>query len=84
MHNADCSSPSELSCHMVDGNMYEIPRLVRCKNREKYMPKKKKSHTRQYLHDSAICLRPRSYRDFTILREKYRVRHYNFSSKKRH
>ena len=24
----------------IDGNMYEIPRPVRCKNREKYMPKK--------------------------------------------
>ena len=41
-HNAGCSSPSELSCHMADGNMYKIHRPIRCKNREKYMPKKKK------------------------------------------
>ena len=40
------------------------------------MPKKKKktiTHTRQYLHGSAICLRPQSCRDFTIIREEYRV-----------
>ena len=31
------------------------------------------TRTRQYLRGSAICLHPRSCRDFTIIREKYRV-----------
>ena len=35
--------------------------------------------TRQDLHGSAICLRPQSYRDFTIIKEKYKVRQYSFS-----
>ena len=37
------------------------------------MPKKTITRTRQYLCSSAICLRPRSCRDFTIIREEYRV-----------
>ena len=32
------------------------------------------THTRQYLHGSAICLRLWSCRDFTIIKEKYKVR----------
>ena len=35
--------------------------------------------TRQYLRGSAICLRPRSCRDFTIIKEKYKVQQYSFS-----
>ena len=52
-----------------------IPNLWETKNREKTRKKKKKTitRTRQYLRDSAICLRPRSCRDFTIIREEYRV-----------
>ena len=49
-HNAGCSRPSELSCHMADGNMYEIHRPIRCKNKEKYMPKKKKNHTQDSIY----------------------------------
>ena len=37
------------------------------------MPKKTITRTRQYLRGSAICLRSRSCRDFTIIREKYKV-----------
>ena len=37
------------------------------------------TRTRQYLCDSAICLRPQSCRDFTIIRERYKVRQYSFS-----
>ena len=42
------------------------------------MPKKKKTITctRQYLRGSAICLRPRSCRDFTIIREKKKKKEY--------
>ena len=45
-------------------------------NREKTNAKEKKktiTHTRQYLRGLAICLRPRSYKDFTIIREEYRI-----------
>ena len=45
------------------------------------MPKKKKiTCIRQYLRGSAICLRPQSYKDFTIIRKKYKVRQYSFFS----
>ena len=37
------------------------------------MPKKTITRTRQYLRDLAIYLRPRSCRDFTIIREEYKV-----------
>ena len=40
-----------------------------------HTPKKTITRTRQYLRGSAICLHPRSYRDFTIIRgkRKYKV-----------
>ena len=54
------------------------PKFQTCekqKNREKKTPKEKKiTRTRQYLRNSAICLRPQSYRDFTIIKENYNVR----------
>ena len=37
------------------------------------MPKKTITCTRQYLRGSTICLHPRSCRNFTIIREQYRV-----------
>ena len=37
------------------------------------MPKKTITHTRQYLRGSTICLHPRNCKDFTIIREEYRV-----------
>ena len=47
--------------------------LKKQKNREKHTPKKKTiTCTRQYLRGSAICLRPRNCRDFTIIREEYK------------
>ena len=36
------------------------------------------THTKQYLHGSTISLCPRSCRDFTIIREKYKVRQCRF------
>ena len=36
------------------------------------------THTKQYLHGSTISLYPRSCRDFTIIREKYKVRQCRF------
>ena len=65
--------------------MYEIPRPVRCKNREKYTAKKN-----NYTKDSIYMVRQFAYvrrvaRDFTTLKKKYRVRQYSFFlSKKRH
>ena len=53
--------------------------LVRNKNRENTRQRKIIICTRQYLHGSAICLCPRSCRDFTIIREKYKVRQYSVS-----
>ena len=50
--------------------------------RKKHTPKQKKKKItciRQYLCGSAICLRPRSCRDFTIIREKYKLRLQCFS-----
>ena len=55
--------------HIV-GNLTEIPTCDKQKNRENTRQRKTVTCTRQYLRDSAICLRPRSYRDFTIIREK--------------
>ena len=46
---------------------------VRKKKIEKTHVKETITCTRQYLHGSAICLRPRSCRDFTIIKEEYRV-----------
>ena len=47
-------------------------------NRENTRQRKIITH-RQYLRGSAICLRPQSCRDFTIIRKKYKVQWYNFS-----
>ena len=53
-------------------------------NRENIRQRKIIKWTRQYLRDLTICLRPRSCKDFTIIREKYKVLQYSFShSKKR-
>ena len=43
------------------------------KNRENTRQRKTITRTRQYLRGSAICLRPRSCRDITIIREEYSV-----------
>ena len=29
---------------LLKGNIHEIPKFVRCKNKEKYAPKKKQTH----------------------------------------
>ena len=71
---------SYFQAHTIDGNIHEIPTSIRCKNRDKVYAKKKKLHTRQYLRNSAIYLRPWSCRDFTILKKKYRVWQYSFFS----
>ena len=73
---------SYFQAHTIDGNIHEIPTSIKCKNRDKIYEKKKKKklHTRQYLRNSAIYLRPWSCRDFTILKKKYRVWQYSFFS----
>ena len=53
---------------------------------KKHTLKKKKTitRTRQYLRGSAICLYPRSCRDFTIIKEEENTRcGYNYSSQKK-
>ena len=45
------------------------------KNRENTHQRKTITRTRQYLRGLTICLRPRSCRDITIIREEYRVQH---------
>ena len=50
-----------------------IPNPWETKIRENTRQRKTISRTRQYLRGSAICLRPRSCRDITIIREEYRV-----------
>ena len=65
--------------------MYEISRLVSCKNREKYTAKKN-----NYTKDSIYVVWQFAYirrvaRDFTTLKKKYRVQQYSFFlSQKRH
>ena len=51
---------------------------MRNKNRENTHQRKITARTRQYLRGSAICLRPRSCRDFTIIREKIQMQQYSF------
>ena len=62
------------------------PKFQTCekqKNREKKNAKRKTiTRTRQYLRGSAICLRPQSCRDFTIIKENYNVRLQCFSFSK--
>ena len=52
---------------------------MRNKNRKNTCQRKTITHIRQYLRSSAICLRPRNCRDFTIIREKFKVWQYSFS-----
>ena len=55
------------------GNLTEISTCEKQKNRENTCQKKTITCITQYLCGSAICLRPWSYRDFTIIREKYNM-----------
>ena len=50
-----------------------IPNLWETKNGENTCQRKTITRTRQYLCGSAICLRPRSCKDITIIREEYKV-----------
>ena len=43
------------------------------KNRVNTRQRKTITRTKQYLRGSAICLRPQSCKDITIIREEYRV-----------
>ena len=66
------------------GNLTRNSQHVRNKkNRENTCQERKNKKTitriRQYLRGSAICLRPQSCRDFTIIRKKYKVRLQFFS-----
>ena len=56
------------------GNWTEFPTCEKQKNRENTRQRKTITRTRQYLCGSAICLRPWSCRDFTIIRKEYKVR----------
>ena len=61
---------SDTSCRELN----RISNLWETKNRENTRQRKKTiTRTRQYLRGSAIFLRPRSCRDFTIIREEYIV-----------
>ena len=48
----------------------KFPICEKQKNRENTRQRKIITCTRQYLCGSAICLRPRSYKNFTIIKEK--------------
>ena len=52
---------------------------VRKKNREDTRQRKTMTRTRQYLRGSAICLHPQSCKDFTIIREEYRVQNCGYN-----
>ena len=58
--------------------------LVRDKKKKKTTCQRRTiTQTRQYLCDSAICLHPQSSRDFTIIKEKYKMRQYSISVSQR-
>ena len=57
----------------VVGNIHEIPTFVRCKNRKKKFIKEN-NHPKQYLRSSIIYLYLLNCSDFTIHREKYKMR----------
>ena len=54
------------------------------KKQRKHMPKKIITRTRKYLRGSAIYLRPRSYRDFTIIRKITKCGYSIFLTLKKH
>ena len=62
-----------------DENIHEIPRSVKCKNREKFQKKKKITQNSIYV---VICLHSQSCRNFTILREKIQDAAIQFSLSK--
>ena len=62
-----------------DENIHEIPRSMKCKNREKFQKKKKITQNSIYV---VICLRSQSCRNFTILREKIQDAAIQFSLSK--
>ena len=57
---------SDTSCRELTRNSQPM----RNKNKENTCQRKTITCTRQYLRGSAICLRPQSCRDFTIIKEK--------------
>ena len=60
----------------LDGNVHKISRYVRCNNIYIYIyiyRLKKNNHTRQYLCNSSIYLRPQSCKNFTIPGKKYKM-----------
>ena len=72
-----------LGCNCREFNpKSQLVRNKKKKNRENTRQRKTITRTRQYLRSSAICLHPRSCRDFTIIREKYKVRLQIFSLSK--
>ena len=58
--------PNPRLWHQLKENIHEIPKFVRCKNREKICTKEN-NDTRQYLHCLAICLCSWSCRDSLFL-----------------
>ena len=52
--------------------------ISNAKKEKKYVLKKN-NHTKQYLCGLAICLHPRNCDNFTIHKDKYRMRQYSFS-----
>ena len=64
------------------GNEPEFLTCKKQKNRENTRQRKTITRTRKYLHGSAICLRPRSCRDFIIIKEEYKVQLQYFLSQK--
>ena len=65
---------SNTSCRELTRNFQNCEK----QNRENTRQRKIITCTRQYLCGSAICLSPRSCRDFTIFREKIQVWQYSF------
>ena len=71
-------------CRELNPNPQYVRKKKKKKNRENTCQRKTITHTRQYLCGSTICLRPRSCRDFTIIREEYKVRLQYFLLSQKH
>ena len=64
---------SQILVAWVKGIKSNSQLVINKKNRENTRQRKTITCTRQYLRGSAICLRPQSCRDITIIKEEYRV-----------
>ena len=67
-------------CRELTRNSQPMRKKKKKKEKEKTHVKEKQIHVQDKIYMVRQCLCPRSCRDFTIIREKYKIRQYNFFS----